>query len=136
MVSKRIEPKLEAQIERWLGTWSAGQYGTRLTWEKLSVYAGFSRQSLSANRKIAKAYKNAKLAIARGFQRPDAAVVRDSRDDRVDKLEEEVRVLKEQALGWAALWERWRYNARQQGWDVTLLEREIPKPSQRKRPPH
>jgi hypothetical protein len=125
---KRLEPKLVSQIVRWLEEWSAGQYGPKLTWEKLSVYSGFSRQALSSNSKIARAFRTAKIAIRRGILRTvDTQAVDDSYSEVIDKLKEENSELKRQAENWSALWE---------GWDTRLLDRELPKPVHRRRPRH
>jgi hypothetical protein len=136
MAIKRIDPKLVTQIERWLSEWATGQYGERLSWQKLAVYSGFSRQSLSANRPVSNAYRDAKVAIRRGFVR--RAEMSASAEDaaRIEGLLSRIAELEERAVNWASLWERWRYNARQQGWDLTLLDQEMPKPSHRRRPRH
>lgn len=133
---KRIESKMVAQIERWLHAWATGQYGGKLTWDKLAVYSGFSRQSLSANRAISQTYRSTKMAIKRGFQRQDREPQVQRREEQIAQLRSRVEELEQERAAWASLWERWRYNARQQGWDVSLLDREMPKPTHRKRPRH
>lgn len=133
---KRIEPKIITQIERWLQAWATGQYGRQLTWDKLAIYSGFSRQSLSANRAISQAYRNAKMAIKRGFQRQDREPHVQRHDEQIAQLRRRIEELEQQGVAWASLWERWRYNALQQGWDVSLLDREMPRPTHRKRPRH
>lgn len=136
MPIKRIESKLVTQIERWLEQWATGQYGERLTWKKLEVYSGFSRQALSANQAISGAYTEAKVAIRRNFTRLRETSGSAEQAQKIDELRSQIADLEAQAKNWAALWERWRYNARQQGWDTSLLDQEMPKPQHRKRPRH
>lgn len=137
MGAKRLDRKLIVQIERWLSEWGTGQYGPKLTWEKLAIYTGFSRQSLCANARIAKAFRDAKVAIQRGAFGTTSRIPADDRlDGRIADLRQRISELERQAENWSALWERWRYNARQQGWDTSLLDRELPKPIHRRRPRH
>jgi hypothetical protein len=136
MTIKRIESTLVIQIKRWLEEWATGQYGKRLTWKRLEVYSGFSRQALSANQGIAKAFREAKVAIRRNFTQPRETSGSAEQAQKIDELRSQISALEAQAKNWAALWERWRYNARQAGWDTSILDREMPKPQHRKRPRH
>ena len=137
MAIKRLDRRLIAQIERWLSEWASGQYGSKLTWEKLVIYTGFSRQSLSANAKIATAFRDAKVAIRRGAIRQMPMDCPDHPQDKlIADLRQRIVELERQADNWSSLWERWRYNARQQGWDTSVLDRDLPKPIHRRRPRH
>ena len=136
MATKRIDPKMFAQIELWLQGWATGQYGRQLTWDKLATYSGFSRQSLSANRAISRAYRSTKVAIQHGFLRENVEPHLRRAEEQISQLQDSIKELEQQHEAWASLWERWRYNARQQGWDVSLLDKEMPKPAHRKRPRH
>lgn len=136
MATKRMDQKIVAQIERWLQGWATGQYGSQLTWDKLATYSGFSRQSLSANRAISRAYRSTKIAIKRGFLRENVEPHLQQHEEQISRLRDRIEELEVQHDAWTSLWERWRYNARQQGWDVSLLDKDMPKPLHRKRPRH
>ncbi|HZZ02661.1 hypothetical protein [Paraburkholderia sp.] len=137
MSLKRIDNGMLEQIERWLSDRSRGQYGHRLTWQKLATYSGFSRQSLSFNTRISKAFRVAKVAIKRGYASAHGeTALSPEASARLEKLSGRISELERQAENWISLWERWRYNARQQGWDPRLLDQEIPKPLHRRRPRH
>lgn len=136
LVTNRMSAAEEVQLVAWLKDWEQGRHGRKLRWENAVLYSGFSRQTLFARPVIRVAFDNAKKAIKKNFRHAGADEIDPSVAERLAKYGEQLKVLEAQHDRWLELWERWTYNAQQQGWDIKLLDRPLPLPIHRTMPRH
>jgi hypothetical protein len=94
-----------SELERWRDK----ELGTKLTWEKIEAFSGYTRQALSRHPKIKLAYDEAKRALA------DPARVSSSRsrdeerrffDQTVEDLRKELKRYEDLEQTWLQRWQR------------------------------
>lgn len=119
--SCRIKPEDVESVLYELDAWKKGQRGTKLTWGILERLSGFSRQSLWAKSEIKRLFDEVKEKLRKGINKSDSNQYRQTLEQRIESLEDEITRLKKQQNHWLELWARYEYNARIIGLDLTRL---------------
>lgn len=109
----RANPKLSANrlatIVAELGRWRDRELGLELTWERVAMFSGYSRQALSSHPEILRAFQAAKRALANP-DRPSRSRGRDEelafQDRTIVRLREDLRRYESLEQQWHARWQR------------------------------
>lgn len=111
-----------------LDKWANGELGSKLTWEALEKRFNFSRQSMQAKPKIKAAYLNAKKYLSGGLVRiqKQALIENDTLSCELNRLKNEVECYQAQELEWKKRWQRIAYHLRQQGYQMSLIDKRLP----------
>ncbi|QBQ98441.1 hypothetical protein E1956_01195 [Paraburkholderia pallida] len=113
-----------SELERWRDR----ELGTKLTWEKIEAFSGYTRQALSRHPRIKLAYDEAKHALA------DPARVSSSRsrdeerkyfDQTVRDLESKVKRYQDLEQTWFQRWQRIAVRCSELGLNIEDLDKPL-----------
>ncbi|MGF6634892.1 hypothetical protein [Paraburkholderia sp. MM6662-R1] len=113
-----------SELERWRDR----ELGTKLTWEKIEAFSGYTRQALSRHPRIKLAYDEAKRALA------DPARVSSSRsrdeepkyfDQTVRDLEGKVKRYQDLEQTWFQRWQRIAVRCSELGLNIEDLDKPL-----------
>lgn len=128
----RISSEAVDDIVRELERWAQGAHGSGLSWDVISRYAGFSRQSLSSHAEILSAYQAAKKALRTGARATTVGRrTRERMEDRFLELQKEVERYRKLEAGWLERWIRIAYYAQSHGLSIEQLDKPIPQNGRR-----
>ncbi|MGC2965712.1 hypothetical protein [Paraburkholderia aspalathi] len=113
-----------AELERWRD----GDLGTRLTWERVEAFSGFTRQALSRHPEIHQAYLEAKRVLATPGRRSRSRL----KSDEIQYLDQTIESLRAQITRYEALeqqwlqrWQRIAYHCSRKGMSIDELDRPL-----------
>ncbi|WP_244816429.1 hypothetical protein [Caballeronia sp. Lep1P3] len=113
-----------AKIQRW----QDGEFGKKLTWERIEAFSGFTRQALSRHRAIANAYQSAKRALA--TRRPSSGSR--STYGELHQLDQTIQSLRERLSQfevleqvWLERWQRIAYHCSRRGLSIEEFDKPI-----------
>jgi hypothetical protein len=115
--------------------WNRRNRGERLTWGDLEKHTGLTRQWLAKQPPIYRAYQKARSGTCKRAEAGEGGDQSGELRATITRLQATIEDLKGERSNLLAMLERWQHNAKLQGWSLTLLEREIPKPLHRTLPP-
>jgi hypothetical protein len=110
-----------------LDSWQNGERSNKLTWDVLERLSGYSRQSLWAKPEIKIRYQEVKANIRNGIKKPTSNQYRQTLEQRIKSLEDQIAKFKEQENKWLELWARYEYNAQVIGISSAELSKPLPK---------
>ncbi|KDP85763.1 hypothetical protein CF70_012030 [Cupriavidus sp. SK-3] len=120
-ISERKKASIIAELERWQDR----ELGTRLTWERIESFSGYTRQALSRHPEIVHAYQEAKRALAAGA-RPSRSRSRSDElaylDRTVENLRAKIRRYEELEAQWLQRWQRIAFQCVQRGISIEDLD--------------
>lgn len=127
-------PEVRQRVVTWLNEQMRANPQSRIRWEDIARFSGFSRVRLSKDPETADAYQRVREAW-RAARRGNAGPSKKegALQIRILRLEEELKQFKAEREKWLSLWDRWQYNAHRMGWKATELDRPLPRPRHRKR---
>lgn len=115
----------EERILSELRSWADGERGVDLTWARLEIAFGFSRQTLNQKSRIKSAYLLAKDALGGGrvksHEESEAEI--DRLRNRVDLLEREVAEFGRRETLWRSRWQRIAFHIRRAGLQVHQVDK-------------
>jgi len=119
-----------AELERWRD----GDLGTRLTWERIEAFSGFTRQALSRHPAIQQAYLEAKRALTTPGRRSRSRLKSDELqylDQTIESLR--VQITRYEALEqqWLQRWQRIAYHCSRKGMSIEELDRPLDNPNRK-----
>lgn len=109
-------------VIREIAAWGRGDREGVLTWDKLVLFSGFSRQSLWAKQSIKVKFEAAKRALKTD---PVPKVTRRTVDERVVAYQRQIAELKSVINRYDELWARIEYNSRTMGVDPDALRKPL-----------
>lgn len=122
MMSRYITNGDEADIVTFLEEWETGRYGKKLTWTILVKAFGFSRQALSANTTINKAFSDAKGVLKGACSEIDALEDIAKENKQLKKaLADALQVIHKYEQKYI----RWQSNSAEKGVSVDQLNKPI-----------
>lgn len=110
-----------------LDSWKNGERSNKLTWDVLERLSGYSRQSLWAKPEIKIRYQEVKDSIRNGIKKPTSNQYRQTLEQRIKSLEDQIVKFKEQENKWLELWARYEYNAQVIGVCSNEFSKPLPK---------
>lgn len=123
-ISERKAVGIVAELDRWRD----GELGTKLTWQRIEAFSGFTRQALSRHEKIRRAYQDAKRALAVPGRRSRSR----SRSDELTYLDQTIENLRMQIRHYEALeqqwlqrWQRIAYHCSRKGMSISELDQPL-----------
>ncbi|RKR43247.1 hypothetical protein B0G82_0807 [Paraburkholderia sp. BL17N1] len=117
-------PAIVAELERWRD----GELGTKLTWERVEAFSGFTRQALSRHAEIVRAYHDAKDALARPGRQSRSRAMEAERqyfDQTLERLRAEVDRYKVLEQQWLQRWQRIAFHCSRRGMSIDDLDRPL-----------
>lgn len=124
----RLKTKDVTAIMNALKMWQRGEIPGMVTWQKLEIAFGFSRQAMSGNDEIKDEYDIAKLAKDNNPRIP-----KDVSEDELSLLQNKIQVLEDRVKGfkgkeneWLARWQRIAYHVRGKGIQMSHVDSPIP----------
>ncbi len=122
-MNKYITTEYEDDICAYLAEWETGRYGKKLGWAILSKAFGYSRQALSANKRIKAAYDQAKQVLRDGVSKMDNF---EKATAQYEQLMNQVAELEKQSHEFIQKYIRWQFNAERLGISIEQLNAPIP----------
>ncbi|MGF6296069.1 hypothetical protein [Paraburkholderia youngii] len=123
-ISERKAAGIVAELDRWRD----GELGTKLTWQRIEAFSGFTRQALSRHETIRHAYQQAKRALATPGRRSRSR----SRSDELTYLDQTIKNLRMQIRHYEALeqqwlqrWQRIAYHCSRKGMSIGELDQPL-----------
>jgi hypothetical protein len=123
-ISERKAAGIVAELDRWRD----GELGTKLTWQRIEAFSGFTRQALSRHEKISHAYQEAKRALKAPGRRSRSR----SRSDELTYLDQTIENLRLQVRRYEALeqqwlqrWQRIAFHCSRKGLSIEDLDRPL-----------
>ncbi|MFT4068595.1 hypothetical protein [Paraburkholderia sp.] len=127
-VNSKISERKAAGIVAELDRWRDGELGTKLTWQRIEAFSGFTRQALSRPEKIRHAYQEAKCALAT----PGRCSRSRSRSDELTYLDQTIenlrmKITRYEALEqqWLQRWQRIAFHCSRRGISIRELDRPL-----------
>lgn len=113
-----------SELERWRDR----ELGTKLTWEKIESFSGYTRQAMSRHPKIRLAYEEAKRALS-GPPRPSASRTRDEErkylDQTIADLRSELQRYRSLEQSWLGRWQRIAFHCAACGLSIEDLDKPL-----------
>jgi hypothetical protein len=126
--NSKISERNAAGIVVELDWWRDGELGTKLTWERIEAFSGFTRQALSRHHEIRHAYQEAKRALAAPQRRSRSRCRADELtyvEQTVESLRAQIRRYEALELQWLQRWQRIAYRCSRNGISIEELDRPI-----------
>ncbi len=123
-ISESKKAGIIAELERWQGR----ELGTRLTWERVEAFSGYTRQALSRHPEIVHAYQEAKRALADSGRKSRSRTRRDELaylDQTVESLRAKMRWYENLEALWLQRWQRIANQCLQRGLSIDDLDRPL-----------
>ena len=123
-ISERKAAGIVAELERW----REGELGTKLTWERIEAFSGFTRQALSRHQEISHAYKEAKRALADPARRSRSRANSDEiayLDQTLANLRSQIRRYEALEQQWLQRWQRIAYHCSRKGMSIEELDQPL-----------
>jgi len=123
-IGSRKMMAIVAELERW----REGELGTKLTWERVEAFSGFTRQALSRHAEIARAYHDAKGALARPGRKSRSRTMEGEReyfDQTLERLRAEVERYKVLEQQWFQRWQRIAFHCARRGMSIDDLDQAL-----------
>ncbi|QJT16796.1 hypothetical protein E5E96_05545 [Aeromonas sp. 1805] len=121
-MNRYITTEVEDDILIFLREWEAGQFGKKLTWDKISAAFGYSRQALNGNKNIKSAFDRAKLKLKDADN--TAATFEDMKKE-IQRLNKELYDANHIIELYKQRYIRWQVNAQSRGVSVEQLNKPI-----------
>lgn len=120
-LGERKAAGIVAELERWRD----GELGTKLTWERVEAFSGFTRQALSRHQEIQQAYLEAKRVLAMPARRSRSRIKGDEvqyLDQTIERLR--ARIMQYEALEqlWLQRWQRIAFHCARKGLNIEELD--------------
>jgi hypothetical protein len=129
MLKTRIDQEIENSIVLELNKWRDGHFGPKLRWEDLENKFGFTRQAMSANKEIKKAWKEAKKELS-----GDGSLTIEELKAKITKLEKNIEDYKKNEANhkkleslWIARWQRIAFHIKAKGIELYEVDKPIDK---------
>jgi hypothetical protein len=112
-----------------LRRWEQGDFGPKLTWEKIEKFTGFTKPALHAKPEIKEAFQKAKEILAKGGrksvarQKDEYAVYL---ENKTGALQEELKKYKQLEMTWLAKWQRIAYHLKVRGISIEEVDQTLP----------
>ncbi|MFT0173368.1 hypothetical protein ACLKMY_30970 [Paraburkholderia mimosarum] len=123
-ISERKAAGIVAELDRWRD----GELGTKLTWQRIEAFSGFTRQALSRHEAIRRAYQEAKRVLAAPGRRSRSRSRSDELtylDQTIENLRLEVRRYEALEQQWLQRWQRITYHCSRRGLSIEDLDRPL-----------
>jgi len=123
-LSERKAAGIIAELERWRD----GELGTKLTWERIEAFSGFTRQALSRHPLIVTAYQTAKGALATPHRRSRSRSRNEELlylDQTIEDLRAELRRYELLEQKWLERWQCIAYHCSRRGLNIDEFDRPI-----------
>jgi hypothetical protein len=123
-IGERKAAGIVAELERWRD----GELGTKLTWERIEAFTGFTRQALSRHQEIMHAYQEAKRALVAPDRRSRSRLHGNELmylDQTVENLRAEVRRYEALEQQWLQRWQRIAFHCSRKGLSIEELDRPL-----------
>lgn len=122
-MNRYITTEVEDDILRFLKEWEIGQFGKKLTWNKISTAFGYSRQALNGNKNIKSAFDRAKLKLK---DADNTATTFEDMKKEIQRLNKELYEANNIIELYKQRYIRWQINAQSKGVSVEQLNKPIP----------
>jgi hypothetical protein len=129
-LNERKAAAIIAELERWRD----GELGTKLTWERIEAFSGFTRQALSRHLPIVTAYQAAKGALAAPDRRSRSRMRSEELlylDHTIEDLRAELRRYELLERKWLERWQCIAYHCSRLGLNMDEFDRPIDTQSRR-----
>ena len=123
-MSERKKACIIAELERWQDR----ELGTRLTWERVEAFSGYTSQALGRHPDIVYAYQEAKRALADSDRKSRSRLRRDELaylDQTVVSLRAKIRWYEQLEAQWLQRWQRIANQCLQRGLSIEDLDRPL-----------
>ncbi|MFP3801967.1 hypothetical protein [Paraburkholderia sp. SIMBA_027] len=123
-ISERKAAAIVAELDRWRD----GELGTKLTWQRIEAFSGFTRQALSRHETIRHAYQEAKRTLAtpgrlsRSRSRSDELTYL---DQTIENLRLQIRRYEALEQQWLQRWQRIAFHCSRRGISIGELDRPL-----------
>lgn len=124
--SKKIDERTKNYILNELEEWKCGNRGSKLTWDVIQKFSGYSRVGLSSHPEIKKSYNEAKEMLRTG--KTQSKAINHSfeyYEGKINALEKEIKAFKEKEEEWLERWARIAYHSKLRGLSIEELDKEI-----------
>jgi hypothetical protein len=123
MKNKRISIADENRIILELKRWQDGELGSKLTWKHMEKF-GFTRQALSARKRIKDAWDEAKKSLSGGLikSKEQQSNLLTEYENEIAKLQGQIGEYKEKENQWLKRWQRIAINIRAKGVDLSEVD--------------
>ncbi|MCX4155521.1 MULTISPECIES: hypothetical protein [Paraburkholderia] len=129
-LGERKAAGIVAELERWRN----GELGTKLTWECVEAFSGFTRQALSRHPEIQQAYLEAKRALAMPARRSRSRVKGDEvlyLDKTIERLRARITQYEALEQQWLQRWQRIAFHCARKGLNIEELDLPLDSASRR-----
>jgi hypothetical protein len=129
-LGERKAANIVAELERWRD----GEFGAKLTWERVEVFSGFTRQALSRHPEIQQAYLDAKRVLAKPVRRSRSRVKGDEiqyLDQTIASLRARITQYETLEQQWLQRWQRIAFHCARKGLDIKELDLPLDSASRR-----
>lgn len=126
--NRKMTPEDISLIVQRLKQWEQGDFGPKLTWEKIEDFTGFTKPALHAKSEIKEAFQKAKEILAKGGrksvarQKDEYAVYL---ENKTAALQEELKKYKDLEMTWLAKWQRIAYHLKVRGLSMEDVDRPL-----------
>ncbi|MBK3842422.1 hypothetical protein G3A42_31195 [Paraburkholderia aspalathi] len=129
-MGERKAAGIVAELERWRD----GELGTKLTWERVEAFSGFTRQALSRHLEIQQAYLEAKRVLATPGRRSRSRIKGDEvqyLDQTIERLRARITQYEALEQQWLQRWQRIAFHCARKGLNIEELDRPLDSASRR-----
>ncbi|WP_256928052.1 hypothetical protein [Caballeronia sordidicola] len=130
----KLSERKAAGIIAELARWKDGELGTKLTWERIEAFSGFTRQALSRHPQIVTAYQMAKGALATPDRRSRSRARNEELlylDHTIEELRAELRRYELLERKWFERWQCIAYHCLRRGLSIEEFDQPIDTQSRR-----